>query len=224
MAKPRCLGAGVVVVSNAIASLDEQRALLEDSLRTMPPVRAGGVHLGSKPPPPAAMSFEVDTAPSSAVRPACLRVATDLLHSLGTHSRLGSLFAADSRERSSSLHLLPIVQSDLVFQNVWARLYSGSNALGWHRDPYHGLKGWVCIINLGAGATFAWRHGGQGAMVHRAQLSSGDALIFNGEILEHAIEEIHDESTCPPYWRDVMDQAALGGGANFLRVGLQMRA
>ena len=85
-----------------------------------------------------------------------------------------------------------------------------------------GIRGWVCIINLGADATFAWRHGGQSALVHRERLVSGDAILFNGEIIEHAIEQIHLDVPPPPFWCETME--ALQGGSRFLRVGLQMRA
>lgn len=53
-------------------------------------------------------------------------------------------------------------------------------------------------------------------MIHRAQLASGDALFFNGEILEHAVEQVH-ESSCPAFFREIMS------GTNIVRVGLQMR-
>ena len=217
--KVKLLGSGVVTLQRAL-ELPEQRALLDDSLRSMPLLKAGGVHLGARPPPGAAMSFESDREPPTAKRPACLRIATELLSSLSEHHRVGAIFAADSREQSAPLHLMPLLQrpEPLAFKNVWARLYTEDNALGWHRDPYHGLKGWVCIINLGASTVFAWRHGGHGAMVHRTTLASGDALIFNGEVLEHAIEEVHDEGTCPSFWREL-----IGGGQKVVRIGLQMR-
>ena len=76
-------------------------------------------------------------------------------------------------------------------------------------------------VNLGADATFAWRHAGA---THRAKLASGDALIFQGHILEHAIEGI-DEGSCPPFWREAMSRTwGAFGRTNFARVGLQMRA
>ena len=53
--------------------------------------------------------------------------------------------------------------------------------------------------------------------MHRARLASGDVIFFNGEILEHAIEEVH-EGTCPPFFFAAM------GETPYVRVGLQMRA
>lgn len=214
--KLKLRGAGVAILPAAL-SAEQQQELLADCMRTIgDPQRASGVHLGQKLPPSAAWSYE-SAKSSSSQRPACLDCAAELFHSLGQHHRLGALFEADSREQSSSLKILPVL-GKIGFRNVWARLYSESNALGWHRDPYHGLSGWVMIINLGSDATLAWRHGGQGAMVHRAQLTSGDAIFFNGEVLEHCVESVHDDSTCPAFFREAM------AGSPFRRVGLQMRA
>lgn len=216
MSQLKLPGAGVAILPAAI-TVQQQRELLLDALRNMPTIKAGGVTLGNKPPPAAAWSFEAETA-GEQPRPACLACADRLMQSLGNHHRLGALFAADSRESATSLHLLPLVRQH-VFHNVWARLYTEQNALGWHRDPYTGIRGWVCILNLGADATLVWRHGGQGARVQRARLASGDAILFNGAILEHAIEQVHAAETCPPFWREVM-----GSECAHVRVGLQMRA
>ena len=211
----RLLGKGVAVLPAAL-TLEQQQQLLLDSMHAMPARRASGVHLGNKQPPNSAWCYDNESRAAQQRRPLCLDYAQELFGCLGQQHRLGALFEADNREQSRSLHLLPLV-GKLTFQNVWARLYLPTDALGWHRDPYHNFAGWVCIINLGADVTVAWRHGGQGAMVHRARLASGDVIFFNGEILEHAIEQVH-EGTCPPFFLAAM------GESPHVRVGLQMRA
>ena len=213
--KLRLLGKGVAVLPAAL-NLEQQQQLLLDSMNAMTARRASGVHLGNKQPPNSAWCYDNESRAAQQRRPLCLDYAQELFGCLGQQHRLGALFEADNREQSRSLHLLPLV-GKLTFQNVWARLYLPTDALGWHRDPYHNFAGWVCIINLGADVTVAWRHGGQGAMVHRARLASGDVIFFNGEILEHAIEQVH-EGTCPPFFL-----AAMGESPHVL-VGLQMRA
>ena len=72
----------------------------------------------------------------------------------------------------------------------------------------------VVNINLGADTTFAWRHGGH---THRALIKSGDAIIFNGHQLEHAVEEIRRGQ--------LPGVVARGDGRDcILQSGLQMRA
>lgn len=229
------------MVMQGVLSIEEQMQLLDDSLRTMPPQKTSGVKLGMKQPPDTVLDWPTAGVPIAGapttlggrpqlVQPACLDVAAQLLDRLGGAHCRGALSQADSRE-PEYLRLLPLL-GRLVFGSVWARVYTGANALGWHRDPYSGIRGWVCLVNLGADATLAWRHGGQGAMIRRARLTSGDAIFFNGGILEHAVEEIH-HGTCPDWWHEaevvtrVLGQAQGQGGAvshDFLRVGLQMRA
>lgn len=116
----------------------QQQDLLSDSKLSLPLQRATGVHLGVQRPPEAAWSYESDEGrESDAPRPACLRFAAKLFEQLGSFQRRGAAFDADKKEMSRHLHLLPLLDT-LTFGSVWARLYSPSNALGWHRDPYPG--------------------------------------------------------------------------------------
>lgn len=203
-------GGGVVLMASAL-STEEQVAVLQDCLRTMPLQRANASKLGDKPPPDTVWSYGYEPGGK---RPACLDVAAQILQRLGSSDRnRHALHQADARESNAGLHLA-VLLCNLSFERVWARLYAGPHALGWHHDPDEGIQGWVINVNLGADATFAWRHAGA---THRAKLASGDALLFQGHILEHAIEQI-DESSCPPFWREAMSRS------NFARVGLQMRA
>ena len=216
-------GGGVVIMKNALNE-NEQEALLLDCLRAFPLQKANAGKLGGKPAPGFVWSYGYELEPGQE-RPACLDWAQILLERLGQPQHRMLAQDADSRERDPHLHVKPLF-CNLTFGRVWARLYTGPNALGWHRDPDLGIRAWVVNINLGADATFAWRHGGR---THRARLESGDAILFNGgqEGLEHAVEEVH-ESRCPNFWRAAMcsDKAplALHGIPPFIRVGLQCRA
>jgi hypothetical protein len=234
------LGGGVTLLRKALAE-DEQEALVQDCLRCLPLQKANGSKLDEKPTPGFVWCFGYDNASDlSLQRPACLATAARLLEQLGHQRRRTQLREADRRESNSKLHLAPL-PGNLSFHRLWARLYAGPSALGWHRDPDCGLKAWVCNINLGADATFAWRHQGK---THRVRLTSGDAIFFNGgqEGLEHAVEEVH-ETACPAFWAEAWRSAqrvsrhgglATGTGVTvgisndsaappFVRVGLQMR-
>jgi hypothetical protein len=206
-------GSGVVLMPRAV-SAEQQQGLLRDCLHTMNLQKQTGSTMAGKPPPDRVWSFgyaDSDRAGIELLRPACLDCAALLLEQLGaTHRHV--LFEADARESNGELHLLPVL-CNLTFQRVWARLYAGPSALGWHRDPDPDIHGWVCLVNLGANTTFSWR---DTSGTHRVLLSSGDALLFNGHVIEHAVEEVH-ESTCPSFWREAM------GDTPFVRVGLQMR-
>mmetsp|Transcript_27028 Transcript_27028/g.54381 ORF Transcript_27028/g.54381 Transcript_27028/m.54381 type:complete len:233 (-) Transcript_27028:148-846(-) len=212
-------GGGVVVMPGAL-DIGEQVVVLQNCLLTMSMHPASAALMEGRPPPAAVWDFGYADSVTdfgtkvelARPRPACLEVAATLLKRLSCQPR-HVLRETDLREKDSSLHLCPL-PANLSFNRVWARLYASPCALGWHRDPDVEIRGWVCIINLGADATFAWRH--QGA-THRVQLRSGDAIFINGHVLEHCVEQIHP-STCPAFWRDAMSST------EFVRVGLQMRA
>jgi len=213
-------GGGVVIMRGAL-DLGEQAALLQNCLVTMSAHAANATLMENRPPPDSVWDFGYDDSVITDFgtkvvvarsRPACLDIAAQLLdrmHCLPRHV----LHEADRAESNAELHLCPLLVN-LGFNRVWARLYAAPNALGWHRDPDLGIRGWVCLVNLGADATFAWRH--QGGTL-RQQLVSGDALFINGHVLEHCVEQIHAD-TCPHFWKQAM------GGTKFVRVGLQMRA
>lgn len=119
---------------------DEQRALLRDSVHAMPQQKSSGGKLGERPPPDTVWSFGYETS-LPGKRPACLDHATGLLEALGNSQQRRILLQdADSKEPRCDLHLLPLLVN-LNFSRVWARLYVGSSALGWHRDPDPDLRG-----------------------------------------------------------------------------------
>ena len=205
----KLLGGGVVAIPGAL-NAEEQADLLQDCMKTMQAERAGGINCGDKLPPDHVWAYGQEGHVPQTTRPKCLEHAAQLLERLGYAQR--QLIDADSKEGDCSLHLYPLLRK-LTFNRVWARLYAADRGLGWHRDPDQNLRGWVCMVNMGADATFAWRHDGR---THRLRLASGDGLLFNGCVLEHAVEQIHD-GTCPAFWLDAMR------GSGFVRVGLQMR-
>ena len=198
---PRCtvefLGGGVVLLRGALSE-DQQEEHVYNCLQCLPLQKANGSKLDEKPTPGFVWSYGYDNASDlSLQQPTCLAAAQGLLDLLGHQHHRVQLREADRGEANSNLHLAPL-PANVRYKRLWARLYPGPSALGWHRDPDSGLNAWVCNINLGAEATFAWRHQGK---THRVKLASGDALFFNGgqDGLEHAIEEVHEES-CPAFW------------------------
>jgi hypothetical protein len=225
-----CHGGGVVCMHGALNE-QLQRLALADCLQRMTVQHANGGTLGDKPPPTHVWCYgypqsRLDAIRESRHRPACLDIAKVLLLHLGQQQQAQQLREADARERDERLHLVPLL-STLSFRRIWARLYNATTALGWHFDVDEAsaasdTAGWVVNVNLGADATFAWRHGGT---THRAVLSSGDAIVFQGHLVEHALEGV-DGRTSPPFWREVLAQC--GGfpgaaGQDFLRVGVQVR-
>ena len=104
-------------------------------------------------------------------------------------------------------------------KTLWARMYGPHTALGFHQDPPP--CGWVFLINLGATARFAFYHPLCPERVVRCKLKSGDALLFNGEVLLHAVEAIETESCSQQWWQEMATE--LGFGADVCRIGLQMR-
>jgi hypothetical protein len=221
-------GMGVVLLLQALDPA-EQNTLLQDCLTTLQLNTGAGVQLDGRPSPQSLWSYQTGWLPGqdeqrtgggevSQSPPACLESAAQLLDRLAEPA--GGLNDVDAREADPQLHLAPLLGS-LVFKRVWARLYAGPTALGWHNDPDTGISGWVCLINLGADATFVWRRtAGDAAGVQRARLRSGDAILFNGHVLQHAVEAIHEE-TCPQFWRNA--RMKLPDGSDLMRVGLQMR-
>lgn len=112
----------------------------------------------------------------------------------------------------------------LETKSLWARMYGTETALGFHQDPPP--CGWVMIINLGATARFAFYHPHAPDRLVRCSLESGDALLFNGEVLFHGIENIEGEDTLPGWWREVATELGTERSIDLsacTRIGLQMR-
>ena len=223
-------GAGVVVFGSAFDTA-QQEALLEDSMRTLLPERRGGDALKEGGGQHTAMRWSFNDDSHNGLRqpelelqpnvvPACLASAQTLLSTLGdTHREL--LAKADACEPCCALHLTPLLDK-LILKRVWSLVYSDQERIRWHHDvrEREGLNGWVIIINLGADATLAWMDQG---WEHEARLRSGDAILFHGHVLKHAIKEVH-AGTCPAFFRRAMAEPSTHGDPNLVRVGLQMRA
>jgi hypothetical protein len=120
--------------------------------------------------------------------------------------------------------------------SIWARMYAPNERLGFHQDPpycQHAL-----LISLGHAVEFSYARGcpkgvtppainchptaadkipedpAEEGRVHTVRLDSGDAIMFNGTILFHAVTNVHGPETRPAWWDD----------ARYVRLGLQMRA
>ena len=95
------------------------------------------------------------------------------------------------------------------------------------------------IINIGAAVQFAFYHPQCPEKLCRTRLESGDALLFNGEVLFHGVEKVETGTdvegssssspvdvagrgkSVPEWWGDVAGE--LGLEADVIRIGLQMR-
>jgi hypothetical protein len=106
------------------------------------------------------------------------------------------------------------IPNDFDSGSLWARMYGPENGLGFHTDPPG--CGWVLVISIGADIDFQYylKNSNKPCDI---RIKSGEAVMFNGEILHHGIKKVHENT---PYW---WDETIKNVEHPFTRIGLQMR-
>lgn len=107
----------------------------------------------------------------------------------------------------------------LHFDSNWlnASLYTPQNGLQFHVDGAG--FGWVMVLSLGADIKFAYSLKQPRDLAYPEVMTvtvrSGDAALFNGGVLYHAVTKVYDNT--PHWWKQCVP------ANDWVRVGLQMR-
>jgi len=149
------------------------------------------------------------------VPPCCIELAKNY-HNRWVEENAVLLPELDALEASKKLH----IPRNFEAESLIARLWQENGTLGFHVDGAG--TGWVMIISIGADIDFEYHRQGayrplpDPSTVHTIHVKSGDAVMFNGEVLYHAIKKVHGNT--PDWWSGIV-----GPLKHFTRVGLQMR-
>lgn len=163
------------------------------------------------------------------VAPACMELAANLFK----QARNGEVAELADAYNAAQICKELRVPSSFKPSTAMALGYGEASTLGFHKDGGH--TAWVFIINLGRSVDFAYSRGAprgektlyqqphtpiddaddklEQGLVHTVCLKSGDAILFNGQHLYHAVTRIHGLSSQPLWW----------SAKDFVRIGLQMR-
>jgi hypothetical protein len=189
--------------------------------------------------PPPNKGFEYKTkwiiggdADKHGPEPACLDLAKNL-YTQFRHVDMADFVTTHNDKQDADVLKLPM---KFDAHSIWAPVYNSDTRLGFHQDPVNCHLAFV--ISIGQAIDFSYSRGtpngikpgiafpsaadtipndihGEQGLVYTIKLNSGDAIMFNGTVLFHAVTNFYDAKTLPNFWR--------GLNADFCRVGLQMR-
>lgn len=238
---------GVVHLEGFLDPL-EQRLIMEDCVERLRVKPIPGVAFPGKRSVTSGFAYGTRWAQKDANErePACIERA------MREHTRFikendALIDAVNELQRDRALR----IPREFKSRSLFARMYGPHNGLGFHNDPP--TNPWVIVVSLGADIDFVYHLGtaagaggyssdgrsarAGGVKVHEVRIRSGDAVMFNGLKLAHAVARVG--ANVPPWWAEVtalaQTAAASGtrrfgqrgergrGDANFTRIGLQMR-
>jgi alkylated DNA repair dioxygenase AlkB len=138
--------------------------------------------------------------------PQCLELATNLHANLVAELH-DDIVDLNNNQQDQQLHIPYTFNA----HSLWARQYTSEQALGFHVDPP--ACQWAFIISLGCDTVFQVFRNQQEKEQDAIDvtLKSGDAIFFNGSLVQHGIKQIV-QGTQPAWWTE-----------KYQRVGLQMR-
>lgn len=195
----------------AFLSKTEQKLVLEDcidklSLKSMP-----GLSYKKLSGPSHGFSYKTGwiADDKSEVVPCCIELAKNQHEKFITKNK-DAINKLNNNQEDPKLR----IPKDFDSGSLLARMYGPKNGLGFHVDPPG--CGWVLVISIGADIDFQY-YLKNSDNPYNIQIKSGEAVMFNGEVLYHGIKKVYENT--PEWWNEVTKNIEYP----FTRIGLQMR-